>query len=179
MAAVDAWRATIPKHRLSAVLVAAFVSTHIATVTGFWYRIIGLPNLDWPAFNGILLLPNATTNTQFWSGSIYHYMTGICYGIVFAYLIHPFLPFRNTIAGNIGKALIWGVVLATLSALLWVPRNFPALHPGFFAHNLGAKTVLGIYIWHLVYGLNLGALYSPPPEPEGAVQPGPTRPGVG
>jgi hypothetical protein len=172
MAAVNAWRANIPRHRLAAVLVASFVSTHIATVTGFWYRIIGLPNLDWPAFNGLLLLPHASENTQFWSGSIYHYMTGMCYGIVFAFLIHPFLPGPNTIGGNVAKGLTWGIVLATLSALLWVPRNFPALHAGFFSNNLGWKTVLGIYIWHLVYGLNLGALYSPPLEPDGAGTPG-------
>ena len=145
-------------------LLAAFVATHIATVTGFWYRIVGLPILSWPAFNGILLLPDQSVVAQFWSGSIYHYLTGICFGIIFAYLIHPRLPLPNTVLGNIGKALIWGGVLATLSALLWVPRNFPQFDPGFFTNNLGWKTVLGIYLWHAVYGLHLGALYNPLPE---------------
>ena len=29
--------------------------------------------------------------------------------------------------------------------------------------NLGWKVVIGIYIWHAVYALHLGALYSPLP----------------
>jgi hypothetical protein len=40
---------------------------------------------------------------------------------------------------------------------------FPAFNPGFFSWNLGWKTVFGIYLWHLIYGLNLGAFYSPLP----------------
>lgn len=164
LAALNSWRATVSTHRLTMALLAAFVATHIATVTGFWYRIVGLPILSWPAFNGILLLPDQSVVAQFWSGSIYHYLTGICFGIIFAYLIHPRLPLPNTVLGNVGKALIWGGVLATLSALLWVPRNFPQFDPGFFTNNLGWKTVLGIYLWHAVYGLHLGALYNPLPE---------------
>ena len=65
--------------------------------------------------NGILLLGHtgtgATGTQQFWAGTVYHYMTGICYGLIFAFLIHPLLPLRNTVVGNIGKALIWGGVL--------------------------------------------------------------------
>lgn len=161
---LDVWRASVSEHRMAYALLAAFVSTHIATVTGFWYRIIDLPNLNWPAFNGLLLLGDSSANVQFLSGSVYHYLTGICYGIIFVYLIHPLLPLPNTVLGNIQKALIWGTLLATLSALLWVPRNFPDFDPGFFSNNLGWKTVLGIYLWHLVYALNLGALYNPMPD---------------
>jgi hypothetical protein len=76
------------------------------------------------------------------------------------------LPGKNTVLGNLGKALVWGAVLATLSALLWVPRNFPEFHPGFFTNNLGWKTVFGIFLWHAIYGLHLGAFYSPMDEPE-------------
>jgi hypothetical protein len=172
LSALDAWRAQVMKHRLAYGLLAAFVATHLATVSGYWYKIIGIPTLGWPQFNGILLLvhpcgPNgcgASATQQFWAGSVYHFLTGICYGLIFVFLIHPLLPIRNTLIGNIGKALIWGIVLATLSALLWVPRNFPEFHPGVFSHNLGWKTVLGIYVWHLVYGLNLGAFFSPLPS---------------
>lgn len=58
-------------------------------------------------------------------------------------------------------------MLATLSAAVWVSSNFPEFHPGGFSQNLpgGWKVVLGIYIWHLVYAVNLGAFYNPlPPE---------------
>jgi hypothetical protein len=159
------WRSNINSHRLTYALLASVVATHIATVSGYWYKIIGIPVLGWPQFNGILLLGHTGSSAngaqQFWAGTVYHYGTGICYGLIFAFLIHPMLPGRNTVVGNIQKALIWGGILATLSALLWVPRDFPEFHPGFFTNNLGWKTVLGIYIWHAVYGLNLGAFFSP------------------
>ena len=98
---------------------------------------------------------------QFWAGSVYHFATGICYGLIFAFLIHPIIPIKNTVGGNLAKAMIWAGSLAVLSALLWVPRNFPEFHPGFFTNNLGWKTVLGIFVWHAVYGLNLGLFFNP------------------
>lgn len=169
---LDVWRGNVSTHRLTYALLAAFVATHMATVSGYWYKIIGIPVLGWPQFNGILLMGHTGSSTngaqQFWAGSVYHYGTGICYGLIFAFLIHPMLPGKNTVAGNIGKGLVWGGVLATLSALLWVPRNFPEFHPGFFTNDLGWKTVLGIFVWHAVYGLHLGAFYNPLPEGERA-----------
>jgi len=172
LAALNVWRVNVSKHTLTYALLASVVATHIATVSGYWYKIIGIPVLGWPGFNGILLLGHtgteATGAQQFWAGTVFHYMTGISYGLVFAFLIHPLLPGRNTVLGNLRKALIWAGVLALLSALLWVPRNFPEFDPGFFTNNLGWKTVLGIFIWHAVYGLHLGALYSPMPEDRAA-----------
>lgn len=165
---LDVWRASVSRHRFAFALLAGFVATHIATVSGYWYKIIGIPVLGWPQFNGILLLGHTGSSTngaqQFWAGTVYHYMTGICYSLIFVFLIHPILRQRSTLAGNMTKALVWGLILATLSALLWVPRNFPEFHPGFFTNNLGWKTVIGIYIWHLVYAVHLGALYNPLPE---------------
>ena len=169
LAALDPWRAEISQRRIAFALLAAFVATHMATVSGYWYKIIGIPVLGWPQFNGILLMGHPGSSAdgaqQFWAGSVYHMLTGICYGLIFVFLIHPMLPIANTFFGNIGKGLIWGGVLATLSALLWVPRNFPEFDPGFFTNNLGWKTVLGIYVWHAVYGGTLGSFYNPlPPE---------------
>ena len=177
LSALNVWRANVSKHRLAYALLAAFVATHIATVSGFWYKIIGLPVLSWPQFNGVLLLVHpygphgagATATEQFWAGTVYHYGTGFVYALIFVFLIHPLLPVRNSFVGNIAKALLWGIVLATLSASLWVSSNFPEFHPGAFSQNLqgGWKVVLGIYIWHLVFGLHLGAFYNPlPPEEE-------------
>jgi hypothetical protein len=183
LSGLDAWRANVSRHRFAFALLAAVVATHMATVSGYWYKIIGISTLGWPQFNGILLLvhpygPNgagATATQQFWAGTVYHYGTGICYGLIFAFLIHPILKIPNTVLGNLGKALLWGGVLATLSALLWVPRDFPEFHPGFFTNNLGWDVILGIYVWHAVYGLTLGAFYSPLPETatERVAAPGP------
>jgi hypothetical protein len=165
---LNVWRESVSKHRLMFALLAGIVATHIATVSGYWYGIIGIPILGWPQYNGILLLGHTGSSMsgaeQFWAGTVYHYMTGICFSLIYVYLIHPIIRGGNSFAGNIVKALAWGVVLATVSALLWVPRDFPEFHPGFFSNNLGWKTVIGIYIWHLVYGLHLGALYNPTPE---------------
>ena len=173
LSALDVWRANVSKRRLTYALLASVVATHIATVSGYWYKIIGIPVLGWPQFNGILLLgggrpygPFAASSPtqQFWAGTVFHYGTGICYGLIFAFLIHPLLKIANTFLGNIAKALLWSGVLATLSALLWVPRDFPEFHTGRFTENLrpgGWQVVLGIYIWHAVYGLHLGAFYNP------------------
>jgi hypothetical protein len=169
---LNIWRAEVTQRRLAYALLAAFVATHMATVSGYWYKIIGIPVLGWPQFNGILLLghpgANATATQQFWAGSVYHFLTGVCYGLIFVFLVHPLIPIRNTVMGNVGKGLIWGGILGTLSALLWVPRNFPEFHPGFFTNNLGWRTVLGIYVWHAVYGGTLGAFYNPLPEERAA-----------
>jgi hypothetical protein len=168
LAALNPWRANVSKHRLGFALLAAVVATHMATVSGYWYKIIGIPVLGWPQFNGILLMGHTGSSAngaqQFWAGSVYHFLTGICFGLIYVFLVHPLIPIRNTFFGNIAKALLWGGVLATFSALLWVPRNFPEFHPGFFTNNLGWKTVIGIFIWHAVYGLHLGAFYNPLPE---------------
>lgn len=167
LSALDSWRADVSRHRIAFALLAGFVATHIATVSGYWYKIIGIPVLGWPQFNGILLLGHPGSSDdgaqQFWAGTVYHLATGISYAVLFVFLVHPLLPMANTFAGNIGKGLAWGAILATLSALLWVPRNFPEFDPGFFTNNLGWKTVLGIYVWHAVYGVTLGSLYNPLP----------------
>lgn len=166
----NGFRSAVSNNKLVAALVAAVVSTHMATVTGYWYRMIGFVNgqgyvtLDWPAFNGFLIMPKASPWEQWVSGFLLHSLTGICFGLIYAYLIHPRLPLPNTMWGNMGKALIWGGILAVISALWWTPANFPEFNPGFLALNLGWKTTVGIFIWHVVYGVHLGAFYNPLPE---------------
>ena len=173
------FRSAVSNNRLVAGLVASVVATHMATVTGFWYRMIGFNpgsgyvTLSWPWFNGVLLMPTANLTGPdqtfspaeiWWAGAIFHTLTGICFGLIFVYLIHPRLPFKNTMSGNLIKALIWGLVLALISALWWVPANFPAFTPGFLSLNLGWQTTLGIFLWHIVYGVHLGAFYNPTSE---------------
>jgi hypothetical protein len=163
------WRTVVTQRPLAGALVAGFVATHLATVTGYWYHGLalhsgaGLPDLGWPGFNGALLIGKESTAQQFWAGTVYHLFTGMCFSLVFALLLFPLFRWNNTIGGNLAKGIVYGLVLATISALWWVPQLFPALHAGFFSHNLGWRTVFGIYLWHFIYGLNLGALYSPLP----------------
>jgi len=161
------FRSAVSNSRLTAALVAAVVATHMATITGYWYRMIsfnpgeGFYTLDWPAFNGLLILPNGTASEQFVAGALYHTLTGLCFGLIFAFLIHPRLPSGWS---NMAKAFTWAGALALVSALWWVPANFPAFNPGFLSFNLGWKTTVGIFLWHAVYGVHLGAFFNPQPE---------------
>ena len=164
------WRKIVTQRPLAGALVAGFVATHLATVIGFWFHGLsfksgaGLPDLSWPFFNGLLLVgAKSSFLSQFWAGSVYHYLTGICFSLTYCFLIFPRFRGKNTVGGNVTKGVIFGLVLGTISALWWVPHLFPDFHPGFFSHNLGWNTVVGIYLWHIIYGLNLGAFYSPLP----------------
>jgi len=167
-----AFRSEVSGSRLVTALVAGFVATHIATVTGYWFHGINLPDLGWPNFNGILLLGlDASPLAQFWAGTAYHLATGICFALFYAFVAYPWLPFKQTRGGNILKAEVFAVVLATLSAVWWVPQLFNQVFDfdfGVFSENLGDflqvsawKPLVGIYLWHLIYGLNLGLIYSP------------------
>jgi hypothetical protein len=171
-----AFRSAVSRSRLVTALVAGFVATHIATVTGYWYHGIQLPDLGWPNFNGVLLLgTDASALAQFWAGTVYHTATGISFALFYAFVIHPLIPLPGSTAGNLAKALLFAVALATLSAGWWVPQLFNQVFQadlGWFSQNVGRilgvaswKAVFGIYLWHLVWGLNLGLIYNPlPPE---------------
>ena len=119
-----AFRSEVSGSRLVTALVAGFVATHIATVTGYWFHGSNLPDLGWPNFNGILLLGvDASPVSQFVAGSVYHAATGICFALFYAFVAYPWLPFKQTRGGNILKAELFAVVLATLSAAWWVPQT--------------------------------------------------------
>jgi hypothetical protein len=165
-ALVTSRHVTISSSKLVTALVAGFVATHIATVTGYWLSGVGLANLDFSLFNGILLVPKSDPQAQFILGGIFHYMTGISYGLVYVYLIHPLIPLPNTTRGNLAKGLFFGVVLGLISALWWVPVLFPQFNAGFLTLNFGWKTLVSIFVWHAIWGINIGALYNPYPADE-------------
>jgi hypothetical protein len=163
---VTSRRVVISSSKLITAIIAGFVATHIATVTGYWYAGIGLPNLDFSLFNGILLVPKSDAQSQFIIGGAFHYMTGISYAIAYVYLIHPLLPVADTTRGNLIKGLIFGLILGAISALWWVPVLFPQFNAGFATLNFGWSTLIAILVWHAVWGLNMGALYNPAPANE-------------
>ena len=76
-------------------------------------------------------------------------------------------------AGNIAKAVIWGLILGTLSSVWWI-NLFPNLagpgvNAGLFFSNFGPNQlswVVAVYLWHIVYGINLGLFYNPKDLPE-------------
>jgi hypothetical protein len=150
---------------VAASLLAGLVATQVATVVGYWMPGIGLPQLDWNRVNGAVYTPKASPDVQLLSGGIFHYLDGIVFAIVFGTTLFPLLRWRSTTVGNVAKGLLFGTALATISCAFMIPRvYFPTAHAGFFSHNFGWKLILAVYVWHWVYGLNLGTIFNPLPE---------------
>jgi hypothetical protein len=185
---IDDWRSYVTRHRLVAAIVGGLVATHVTTNLGMWYHGLGLPDLNFNILNGYLVMGNAANAfgtegfqdpvalTLFGAGV--HYAQGIVFALIFAFGIHPLIPIANSVPGNIAKAVIWGLILGTLSELWWInlfPNlGGPGVNAGLFFSNFGPNQisyVVAVYLWHIVYGINLGLFYNPKdvPEAEGAV----------
>ena len=180
MAFIEDWRQYVARHKLLVAIVGGFVATHVTTNLGMWYHGIGLPDLNFNMLNGYLVLGNSANafGTEGFQdpviltlfGAAAHYAQGVSFALVFAFGIFPLLPIASTLVGNIVKAVIWGLALATLSAVWWI-NLFPNLagpgtNAGIFLSNFGPdawKWVLAIYLWHFVYGFTLGSFYNPAP----------------
>ncbi|MFF1819788.1 hypothetical protein ACFVWG_20980 [Kribbella sp. NPDC058245] len=158
------WRSWVTEHRVGSSVLAGLVAVHIATITGFFMPGIGLPKLDWNTANGLIYRPTSSANVQFLAGGVMHYMDGVAFAVLYALGLHPLLSrfIRSTSVGNLLKGVLFGLLLATISAAFMAPRvYYPDLHIGFFSHRLGWQTVFAIYLWHVVYGLHLGLIYNP------------------
>jgi hypothetical protein len=175
------WRRYVSGHRLKVAIIGGLIATHITTNFGMWYHGIGLPDLNFNLLNGFLVFGNSGMGadgvtdpvilTLF--GGIAHYLQGIAFACIYAFGVYPLLPGSTTVTGNFVKAIVWGLILATLSAVWWI-NLFPNLggagvNAGIFMTNLGDdwwKWLVAVYLWHIVYGFNLGAFYQPN-EPAG------------
>jgi hypothetical protein len=169
----------ISNNQLTAGLIAGFIATFIATITGFWYKIIHLPAVDWNRFNGTYLVGSGEGTSDFeifLTGWTFHTFTGIALSLAFVFLIRPKIALPYTQLGNLEAAVIWGVVLALISMFIITPYLDPyGASPGFMSLDLrltdaegdlrpGWQSPLVILIWRLVYGVQLGAFYNPSPE---------------
>lgn len=170
---IEDWRTYVTAHRLKVAIVGGLVATHVTTNLGMWYHGIGLPDLNFNWLNGLLVFGNSAMDpkgmmdpvmlTLF--GGVAHYAMGVCMALVYAFGIYPLLPIASTLRGNFIKAFIWGLILATLSAVWWI-NLFPNLagpgvSAGIFMTNLPIGWLVAVYLWHLVYAFNLGAFYQP------------------
>jgi hypothetical protein len=159
------WRAWVVAHPVGSSLLAGAVATQFATVFGIWFRGFGLPTLNWPAVNGALIIPTSSASAQYFAGWISHFADGVFFALLFALLFHPLVPLRNTILGNIIKAILYGSVLAIISAAWFVPYvAYPHSGAGIFSSGFGWKLVFGIFLWHWIYGYFLGSVYCPLPR---------------
>jgi hypothetical protein len=166
------WRAWVATHPIGSSLLAGAVATQFATVFGLWFRGFGLPQLNWPVANGELILglpaTSAPTPAIYIVGELSHFTDGIFFALLFALLFHPLVPLRNTMLGNLIKAMLYGTVLAIISAAWWVPAVYVPHHAGFLSTGVGYgwKLTFGIFLWHWIYGYFLGTVYCPKPRAE-------------
>ncbi len=159
------WRAYVSSHPVGSSMLAVILATQLATVFGIWFRGFGLPTLNWPTVNGQLIIPDASVGAQYFAGWISHFADGVFFALLFALLFHPLVPLRNTLLGNLIKALLYGTVLALISVSWWSPAVYAPHHAGFFTTNFGWKVPFGIFLWHWIYGYFLGTVYCPLPRP--------------
>lgn len=158
-------------------VIAGFIATHVATISGIWFNGARLPRFDFNQLNGWLALGFSQDPLQTWVvGAIIHYTSGILWGVVFALIVHPALgrlvkplaPLTPTV--NYVKGLIWGIVLWIISSAFWVPLLIDPLFGGGvvgpfltkFGPN-GVQALITNLFWHTIYGVNLGLLFSPTP----------------
>lgn len=155
------WPQYVNKHRLVGALVAGFAALHIADMIGLWMPGIDLPKLDFAFFNGTIVMPTAPSTPQWFEGHLFHTMNGMVFALGYALLIFPLMGKTLTTARNVGRGVVMGMVLATLSCLWWIPTQHKELHPGFMSHNLGWNLVLAVYVWHLAWSLAIGFFFNP------------------
>jgi len=160
-------------------VIAAFVATHVATMAGLWFGGVRLPQFNFNMLNGWLVLGLTADPVQtFVIGGILHYTSGIIWGVVFALIVHPALGrFIKPLAAltptnNYIKGVLWGLVLWVISSAFWMPLLIgPLFAPigvgvGPFLTSFGPYGVQALFtnlLWHSIYGINLGLLFSPTP----------------
>ena len=163
-------------------ILGGLVATHLATNMGMWFHGLGLPDLNFNILNGYLVMGNSANafGTEGFQdpavltlfGAAAHYTQGVAFSLIFALAVFPLIPLKNSLVGNILKAVIWGFILATLSAVWWVPALFSGLERGIFFSNFGPNQIpyiIALYLWHFIYGFNLGVLFNPAPAAEAEV----------
>ena len=173
---IEEWRQYVARHKLAVAIVGGLVATHVTTNLGMWYHGIGLPDLNFNWLNGLLVFGNSAMSPDgmmdpvvlTFFGAAAHYAQGVAFALVFAFGIFPMIPIANTLVGNIVKAVLWGMVLATLSAVWWI-NLFPNLagpgvNAGIFMSNLPIEWLVAVYLWHFVYGFTLGSFFNPAPS---------------
>jgi hypothetical protein len=168
--ATNWWYDWVDRRRIAGLLVIGVIATQVPTYFGYVLPAFGLPTLPWPLYNGALGLGTFDTyNTagSFFVGQNLHYINGIVFVFLYALLLHPILPGRNTSGGNVIKGLTYAVVMTIISIGVLVPYAYvPKQGYGFFSFY-GPNTwklPLSVLLWHLFYGFLIGVLYQPREE---------------
>ena len=144
---------------LKAAIWSGILATFVATVTGYWFEVIGLPRLDFATWNGALLVPNDASITFMWSvGVLQLFGGGVVMAILYGFYVQMYLPGPGWVRG-----MIWGAVLAVLVGLTVVPLLYGG---GPFGSDWDGRTVVAIIVWHLLWGNVLGIAFHKDWTPE-------------
>lgn len=168
-----AFRSWAARHRVVAAALGGLIGVHVASLLGFWLGGFGLTRLDYSTANGMVYLPKEGHFEQFLAGTLSHYADGPIFAIIFVVGVAPLLPLPSTLAGDLGKALVFGTVLALLALFVTAPFVFGPARGVFdplIAFHSGWQYVVSVLIFHWVYGLHLGLIFN-------AVSGEPTVPG--
>jgi|HubBroStandDraft_1064217.scaffolds.fasta_scaffold232799_2 hypothetical protein len=164
------WRVWVTKHPIAGAAAAGTMATFVATIFGFWLGGIGLPQIDWPIANGSVVLGRSSSAVQFSAGEFINAIAGVVFTLIFVVFLYQLLGRSRSPVANLARGILFGLVLATLAAGFLVPYvYYPHIGAGIFGSGFGWKAVVAIYVWHLVFGVNLGLLYSPLREDDPAL----------
>jgi hypothetical protein len=160
----DRWWEWSRRHPMGSIALAGFVAVQMATIVGYFLRGIGLPQVPWPLFNGVLFAPKTDYGTaaSFFVGQSIHMVDGVVFALLFAVLAYGMLPFART--SSVLNGITYSMILAVISAGFLVPYVYvPKSGFGFFSFYSPDhwKLPVSIAIFHLVYGYFLGVLYNP------------------
>jgi hypothetical protein len=158
------WYDWVNAHRVGGIALVGVIATQLGTYFGYVFPAIGLPQLPWPAFNGVLAAPGEAFDSAgaFFTGQMLHFVNGIVFAILYAVLALKLLPGRNTPGGNVLKGLTYGVIMTIISVGVLVPYAYvPKQGFGLFTFYgpAGWKLPFAVLLWHLIYGLFLGLLF--------------------
>jgi len=141
----------ISDNKLVAALLAGFIATHIATITGFWYEIFNFPIMDWSRWNGTYLVGFGNQSAVaygtgiasdfevFITGYLLHTFTGMALALAFVFMIGPMMPTLSSNAklNAVLKASVWALALGVLSFAVIVPLvDAYNNDPGWFSLDL-------------------------------------------
>jgi hypothetical protein len=167
--AANWWYDWVDRRRIAGLLLIGVIATQVPTYFGYVLPAFGLPTLPWPLYNGVLGAPATDYGTaaSFFVGQDIHFVNGIVFVFLYALLLHPILPGKNTPGGNVVKGLVYSVALSIISVGVLVPYAYvPKQGYGLFLFDgpTGWKLPFAILLWHLFYGFLIGVLYQPREE---------------
>ncbi len=160
----DRWWEWSRRHPIGSLALAGFIAVQMATIVGYFLRGIGLPQVPWPLFNGILFAPASKYGDtgSFFVGQSIHMVDGVVFAILFAVVAYRLLPFAKT--SSVLNGITYSMIMAIISMGFLVPYVYaPKSGYGFFSFYSPDhwKLPLSIALFHLVYGYFLGELINP------------------